>query len=273
MLTLFVKGALAQLGLPFPELNPKPEVRARDLAEYEQAMVRTLRSIRSTDRRLGSANLFWVATSREVALCLREIEAKNAQVKKAKHSIHLVLAQFFRRVDQAVRKELEKSSPGAALLAADRENTGLIDAILDDGLAFTETGVADLDVALVLRENRRYRLSADALFELQGVLAREVERRLREGDKGLLQRIARHAPGVPKEQQQTSAGALKLALNPHLMTYLLADAWKTGSHILGSSRLKAEAERTNLPDAFLEFVTVLKRFEVIADIRDRVLPV
>jgi class 3 adenylate cyclase len=273
MLTQFLKGALAQLGVPFPELNPKPEVRARDTSEYEQALVRTLRSIRSTDRRLGLANLFWLATSREVALALRELEAKNAQVKKAKPSIHLVLAQFYRRVDQTVRKEQERNSPEAVLVAGDRENFSLIDAILDDGLAFTETTVSDLDVAAVLREGRRFKLSSDAMFELQGVLAREVERRLREGDKGLQQRIARHAPGVPKEQHQTGAGTLKLALNPHLMTYLLADAWKTGSHILSSSRLKAEAERINLPDAFLEFVAVLKRFELIADIRERVLPV
>ena len=273
LLTLFLKGALAQFGVAFPELSPRAEVRARDLAEYEQALVGTLRSVRANDRRLGLLNLFWLATSREVALALREIETKNAQVKKTKYSINPLLAQFYRRADQAVRKELEKQPDPLAALTLGRENTSLVDAILDDGLAFTETGLAELDVATVLRENRRYRLSADALFEMQGILGREVERRLREGDKGLLLRIARHAPGVPKEQHQTSPGALKLALNPHVMTYLLADIWGTGALVLSSHRLKTEAERINLPDAFLEFVGVLKRFELIADLRDRVLPV
>ena len=273
LLTLFLKGALAQFGVAFPELSPRAEVRARDLAEYEQALVGTLRSVRSNDRRLGLLNLFWLATSREVALALREIETKNAQVKKTKYSINPLLAQFYRRADQSVRKELEKQPDPLAALTLGRENTSLVDAILDDGLAFTETGLAELDVATVLRENRRYRLSADALFEMQGILAREVERRLREGDKGLLLRIARHAPGVPKEQQQAGPGALKIALNPHVMTYLLADIWGTGALVLSSHRLKTEAERINLPDAFLEFVGVLKRFELIADLRDRVLPV
>lgn len=274
LLTLFLKGALAQFGVAFPELSPRAEVRARDLEEYEQALVRTLRSVRSADRRLGLVNLFWLATSREVALALREIEAKNAQVKKTKYSVHPMLAQFYRRVDQSVRKELEKqvSDPLTALTRG-RENLSLIDAILDDGLAFTETGLAELDVATVLRENRRYRLSADALLEMQGILAREVERRLREGDKGLLLRIARYAPGVPKDQHQAGPSALKLALNAHVMTYLLADMWGTGALVLSSHRLKTEAERINLPDAFLEFVGVLKRFELIADIRDRVRPV
>jgi class 3 adenylate cyclase len=274
MLAPFLKGALAQVGVAFPELSPKADVRARELAEYEQALVRTLVSVRSTDRRLGLANLFWLAISREVALGLREIEAKLPQVKKAKYQIHPLLAQFYRRVEQAVRKELDKQAPDSlGSLTRGQENPSLVDAILDDGLAFTETGIAELDVAVVLRENRRYRISSDALFELQGILAREIERRVKEGDKALAARIARHAPGVPREQQQTSPGALKLALNPHLMTYLLADVWGTGAHLLASHRLKAEAERTNLPDAFLEFVGVLKRFELIADIRDRVRPV
>lgn len=274
LLTLFLKGALAQFGVAFPELSPRAEVRARELEEYEQALVRTLRSVRSTDRRLGLANLFWLAISREVALSLREIETKNALVKKSKYGAHPLFAQFFRRVDQAVRKDLEKQpAEQVALLNRGKETTSLIDAILDDGLPFTETGIAELDVATVLRENRRYRLSADALFEIQGILAREVDRRLKEGDKGLLQRIARHASGVPKEQQQTGQGTLRLALNAHVITYLLADVWGTGSQLLASHRLKTEAERTNLADAFLEFVGVLKRFELIADIRDRVLPV
>jgi class 3 adenylate cyclase len=248
-------------------------VRAREQSEYEQALVRTLASVRSTDRRLGLANLFWLSISREVALGLRELEAKLPQVKRAKYQIHPLLAQFYRRVDQAARKELEKSPDAAGSLARGQDNPSLIDAILDDGLAFTETTVAELDVPALLRENRRYKISSDALFELQGILARDVERRAKEGDKGLQQRIARHAAGVPKEQLTTSQGALKLAFNPQVMTYLLADVWSTGSHILGSTRLKAEAERTNLADAFLEFVGVLKRFELIDDIRARVRPV
>jgi class 3 adenylate cyclase len=271
LLAPFLKGALAQVGLTFPELSPRADARARELAEYEQAMVRTLVSVRSNDRRLGLANLFWIAMSREVALALREIEAKNPQVKKAKYQIHPLLAQFYRRVEQTVKKELDKA-PEASLTRGN-ENPGLVDAILEDGLAFTELGIGDLDLAALLRENRRYRISSDALFELQGILARDVERRLQAGDKGLLQRVARHAPGVPKEQQGTAQGALRLAFNPQVLTYLLADVWGTGAQLQASHRLKTEAERTNLADAFLEFVGVLKRFELIADIRDRVRPV
>jgi class 3 adenylate cyclase len=273
-LTQFLKGALAEFGVAFPELPPKPEARLRERQEYEQTLQGAVRSLRATDRRQGLANLFWLSTSREVVLQLKELEAKNAQLKRAKYSAHALFAQFYRRVDQSVRKELEKQAPAqGALVGGGQENGSLIDALFDDGLAFTEPGIAELDVQALLRENRRFRISADAFADFQGVLTREVERRVREGDKGLLARIARHAPGVPKEQWPTSAGALKLALNAQIMAYLLGDAWGTGSHLQSSQRLRAEAERTSpgaLVDAFLEFVAVLKRFEVITDIRGRV---
>lgn len=277
LVSLFLKGALAQFGLQFAELSPRAEVRARDLEEYEAVLMRALRAIHSTDRRLGLANLFWLAHSAEVARALREIEAKALQARRTKYSIQPMLSQFYRRADQAARKELEKQAPErVAFLTGGREDTALVDAILDDGLAFTEGGVAELDVACVLRENRRYRISADAFLEIQGVLAREVERRLREGDRGLIARVARHV-GVPKEQQATPAGLLKLAFNPHVMAYLLGDAWGTGAQLTASQRLKAEAARISsagMVDAFLEFVAVLQRFELIADIRERVfLPV
>ena len=273
-LIAFLKGALVQFGVAFPELSPRAEVRARELQEYEQALAMSLRSLRKTDRRLGFANLFWLAVSREVAFGLREIEAKNAQVRKTKYSVQQLLTSFYKRIDQNVRKELEKEAPEqVTFMTGEVENAGLVDAIIDDGLAFTETTVADLDLATILTANRRYRISWEAFSDIHGVLTRELARRAREGDKALQARLQRIGAGVPRDALDTPAGASKLALYPPLMTYLLADAWNTGPQLLSSQRLKVEVEKrspSDLIDAFLEFTATLKRFELIADLRERI---
>lgn len=274
LLPHFLKTLLAQIGAEFPDVSPRADVRTRDQAEYESGLAKALRSIRATDRRMGLANLFWLAYSRDVALALRELEQRHPTVKKFKYSLHPLLPLLCRRLDQAVRRELERDSDvQLALLAGGRENTSLVDAILDDGFAFTEPSLRELDLNQVLGSNRRYRLAVDVFGEIQGILVRETERRLRESEKGLLARLARHAPGLPKEQLQTPAGVLKLALNAQVLTYLLADAWNTGARLSSSARLKAEVDRrgsADLVDAFLDVVHGLKRFELISWVRERI---
>ncbi len=105
------------------------------------------------------------------------------------------------------------------------------------------------------------------------MLVRETERRLREGDRGLLSRVARHLPGLPREQYLKPQSLVKIMMNAHVLTYLLGDAWTTGSRLLASPTVKAEAERrkpAEIIDAFLDVVTGVKRFEVVCQVRDRV---
>ena len=47
---------------------------------------------------------------------------------------------------------------------------------------------ADLDLGQFLAANKRYRIPPEVFFEIQQMLVREAERRLREGDRGLLAR-------------------------------------------------------------------------------------
>ena len=168
----------------------------RDQAEYEAAFGRLLRSVRAADRRQGLLNLFWLATSRDVAEFLRELEAKNPGVKRAKYSLHPLLSSFYRRLDQECRKG-PAGDPGTLLA---HENPSLVESVIEDGFAFTEVSASELDFNQFLAANKRYRLSAECFFEIQLVLVRETERRLREGDRGLLTRVARHLPGLPRDQ-------------------------------------------------------------------------
>src|SRR5438128_10815493 len=92
-------------------------------------------------------------------------------IKKAKYSLHPLLSSFYKRVNQSARRVVDRNCPGrVAFLAGTRENTALVDALLDDGFAFTELSISDVDFNQFLAANKRYRLSADVFFELYSIL-------------------------------------------------------------------------------------------------------
>jgi class 3 adenylate cyclase len=273
LLQRFLQGLLAQIGGD-PGARGRGDGGAKDQDEYESALARMLRSARMADRRVGLLNLCWLAHSRAVAECLRELESKNGQIRKLKYSLHPLLSSFYRRVDQATRREVEQAAPGqAAFLAGGDENTSLVDSLIEDGFAFTELSISNLDFNQYLGWNKRYRLSSDVFFEIYSILSRETERRLREGERGLLSRVARHLPGLSRAHCLTPAGAAKVMMNVHVMSYVLADAWGTGSKLMASAKIKSECERrrpSEVMDVFLDLVAGVKRFEVVSFVRDQV---
>jgi class 3 adenylate cyclase len=270
----FLGALLIQIGAVAAPVRGRPEPPEKVQADYEAALGRLLRSVRSTDRRQGLLNLFWLGHTLDAATHLRELESRAPALRKAKYSLHPLLSSFYRRVDQAARREVEQADPEQwAFLAGGAENTGLVDALIEDGFAFTEVSIQDLDFNLYLSSNKRYRLSADLFFEIYSILVRETESRMRQGDRGLLSRVSRHMPGLPKSQLQTQAGIVKVMMNTHVMTYLFGDAWNTGARLTASAKLKAEAERrapAEVLDAFLDLVAGVKRFEILSQVREAV---
>jgi class 3 adenylate cyclase len=269
-----LKAFLAELGVSFQDLSPRADVRARDRAELEAAVTVALRSIRSTDRRLGLSNLYWLALSRVVSETLGEIVERQPAAARAKAGLDPLLPTLFRRIEQGVRRDLEKNgSERVSFLRGEGENQSLTDAVLDDGLAFTEPSCAGLSVPAFLNASRRYRLSGDAFSELLGALAREVQRRLAEGERGLVNRLARHLPGFSREAKPGPEALQRYALCAPVTSYLLADGWLGGSRLSLSPKVRAELEKRpagDLVDQFLEFVSALKRFEVISRVRESI---
>jgi len=271
----FLRALLVQIGATVPPTaGGRAEPPEKVQADYEASLGRLLRSVRSTDRRQGLLNLFWLAHTLDAAEHLRDLESRAPALRKAKYSLHPLLSSFYRRVDQAARREVEQADPEQrAFLAGGPENTGLVEALIEDGFAFTEVSIQDLDFNLYLSSNKRYRLSADLFFEINSILVRETERRLRQGDRGLLSRVGRHLPGLPKSQLQTQAGVVKVMMNTHVITYLFGDAWNTGARLMSSPKLKAESERrapAEVLDAFLDLVAGVKRFEILSQVREAV---
>jgi class 3 adenylate cyclase len=255
---------LGQIGVP-----PATDTRLdpmKEQTEYELALGKILRSVRASDRRQGLLNLFWLAHSKDAAEYLREMEQKTPAVKKAKYSLHPILSSTYRRLELEARKDKNGRVLGV-------ENPTLVESIAEDGFAFTEISSGELDFNQFLKDNKRYRLPPEVFFEVQQVLVRETERRLREGDRGLLTRAARHLPGLPRDQYLKPASLIKITMNAHMLPYLLGDAWTTGTRLLSSPVVRAEAERrkpAEILDAFLDVITGAKRFELVSQVRDRI---
>ena len=260
----FLETQLGQIGA----LTLSPGDPARDYAEYEQALVRVVRSVRQVDRRQGLLNVFWLAHSRNAAEHLRGLEMRSQSLRKSKQSLFPLLQSFYRRIDQECRRP--RDGEGAIAWG---ENSSLVLSVIDDGFAFTETSADEIDLTPFLAANKRYRIPAEAFFEIQQILVREAERRLREGDRGLLARVARHLPLLPREHYLKPGSLLRIVLSGPVQTYLLGDPWATGSRLLASPPVKAEAERRRGPeilDAFLDLSVSLRRFEIVSHLRERV---
>ena len=124
-----------------------------------------------------------------------------------------------------------------------------------------------------LAGNKRYRISSEVFFEIQQVLVREAERRLREGDRGLLARMSQHLPGLPREHYLKPASLVKIVLSEPVLTYLLADPFGAGARLASSPVLRAEAQRqrgVEVFGAFVELAAGLRRFEIVSHVRGRV---
>jgi class 3 adenylate cyclase len=260
----FLEGQLGQIGA----LTLRTGDPARDFAEYEAALVRVISSVRQSDRRQGLLNLFWLTHSRDAAEHLRGLELRSQSLRKGKQSLFPLLQSFYRRIDQDCRRAREAESANAF-----SENPALAGAIIDDGFAFTEVSATDLDLGPFLASNKRFRIAPEAFYEIQQILVREAERRLREGDRGLLARLARHLPLVPREHYLKPATLVRIVLSGPVQAYLLGDPWSTGPRLVASPAIKAELERrrgAEILDAFLDLSVALRRFELVSHLRERV---
>ena len=260
----FLESQLGQIGaITLRQGDP-----ARDFSDYEAALVKVVRSVRQVDRRQGLLNLFWLAHSRDAAEYLRGLELRSQSLRKGKQSLFPLLQSFYRRIDQDCRRPRE----GEEAIASG-ENPSLVASIIDDGFAFTETTATEVDLSRFLAANKRFRIPPEAYFELQQVLVREAERRLREGDRSLLARVARHLPLLPREHYLKPGSLLRIVFSGEVLAYLLGDPWTTGPRLLASPAMKGAAERGRGPevlDAFLDLVVALRRFELVSLLRERV---
>jgi len=266
LLHRYLEALLVQIGVVPASVGGDP---ARDVADYEEALAQVLRAVRVADRRQGLLNLFWLVHSLESAGHLKELESRAVAVRRGKYSLFPILQSFYRKLDADCRRDPkgEPPAPGGA------GNPTLVHALIDDGFAFTELRAAGLDLETFLSANKRYRIASETFFEIQQILVHECERRLREGDRGLIARASRHLPGLPREHYLKPPSLLKLVLSGPVLTYLLADPFGSGARLQASPLLRGEAERRTsgeVFDSFLDLTAGLRRFEILSHVRDRI---
>ena len=246
----------------------------REQLPYERELLRLLQAARASDRRMGLLNLFWLAHSRDVADCVADLEQKGQLSAEAKRLLPSLLASFYRRVGATARKAVEEAGrEGTSVQQWSPEHERLLEALTEDGYAFVATSLEDLDLDLFVAANRRLRYSPRLFAEIEGVLMREVEARLRSGDGGLLSRVSRYLPGIPRAQMESLSSLRKMALHSQVMLYLLGDVWTTGQNLLGRPLVRdAAAQRSpaEVVGGFLDLVEGLKRFELLCHLGDRV---
>jgi class 3 adenylate cyclase len=265
LLCRYLESLLAQIGVAAVARSTDP---ARDVAQYETALKGVLRSVRVVDRRQGLLNLFWLAHSRDAAEHLRKLEPRAPALRRGKLSLFPLLQSFYQRVEQA--SQVRRGEPS---VAAEDENPALVASLIDDGFAFTEVSADQLDLSAFLASNKRYRIAPEVFFEIQQVLVREAERRLREGDRGLVARTSRYLPGLPREHYLKPASLVKIVLSEPVLTYLLADPFGAGARLTASRTLRAEVDRRSGAEpfeVFLDLAAGLRRFEILSHVRDRV---
>ncbi len=265
LLQRFLEAQLAQIGAL--TLRGATDFR-RDYSEYETALSGVARSVRQADRRQGLLNLFWLTHSRQAAEHLHMLEARSQSLRRGKQSLFPLLQSFYRRIDRECRRTQKGDD-----LAAVGENPSLVASLIEDGFAFTESSVTDLDLSHFLAMNKRYRISPEAFFDIQQILVSEADRRLREGDRALLARCARHLPRLAREHYLKPGSLLRIVMNRSVQAYLLGDPWTTAPRLLAGAALRSDAERRRGPetlDAFLDLTVGLRRFEVLSHIRSRV---
>ena len=115
LLMRYLLSLLREIGADLPGA-PRAQANGKEALEYEVTLERMMRAVRVADRRVGLVNLCWLAHSRDVAECLRELEGKYPSVKKLKYSLHPLLSSFYKRLDQVVRRDGGAGRPRARVV-------------------------------------------------------------------------------------------------------------------------------------------------------------
>ena len=128
-----------------PSRRPRPAAArtdaASDQAEYEAALARVLRSVRANDRRHGPARTCsgWPTPATWPSACAswrpRTRPCASSSTRCTRCS-----RRFYRRLDQRRRRAVEQADARAGGVPgrARRRTASLVDALLEDGFAFTE---------------------------------------------------------------------------------------------------------------------------------------
>ncbi|MBP2669972.1 MAG: Adenylate cyclase, family 3 (some protein containing domain) [candidate division NC10 bacterium] len=237
--------------------------------QFEQALEKVLAAIVEQERRLGLMNLFWLAHSKVAADVLQEFFSQQGVRLNIKYQMHPFLAGVHRNPLDRVWARF-KHQNGNALrqnLGGDF-NTTLIDCIVDDQLALTETSVGRLNFQQVLVDNnKRFRLTFPEFRDVHATFRDRLREILRRRDPRTLEWIRRWLPDVRPDAYEEERCMNRLLFNSRAVTYVLAELTDSGeaaprSAMQRSDRLPRRRWSDLVPD-YLDLIEAVKRSEAV----------
>jgi class 3 adenylate cyclase len=264
------------LGEFAPDGSEEGLARAAKEAEgrYAELLKRILVNSLLQDRRIGLVHLFWLSHSKEIAETITKLTS-SPETARLRFSIHPLLARFYETIWREACREVDSERPGQLRFAlGDSVRSSLVETIIDDQLPLTCHDVNAIDFSTILKNNSRFRISFELFSELYDLLLQEIEQRVAAEESAFIKKLERHLPTMERESYSLPAHRVKMLFNPDIRRYVLMDHWRVGAKLLGSVRLKKEAERGTEPgavlEAFDELLTAVQRFEVLSRLRDRI---
>jgi len=236
---------------------------------FEAVLETILATIVEQERRLGLMNLFWLAHSTAVAEVLQEIFSQPGIKLHIKYQMHPFLKGVHRNALERVWARF-KHRNGNALrqnLGANF-NTALIDCIIDDQLALTETSLARLNFQQILVEsNKRFRLNFSEFREIHTAFRDRLRAVLQRKDSRVVEMFHRWLPDVRPETYDEERSTIRLLFNTHVVTYLLAEFAGAAAGTFRSPVGRLErVTRRNWSDLLLDYLDLLqavKRREIV----------
>jgi len=237
--------------------------------QFEQALEKVLAAIVEQERRLGLMNLFWLAHSKVAADVLQEFFSQQGVRLNIKYQMHPFLAGVHRNPLDRVWARF-KHQNGNALrqnLGGDF-NTTLIDCIVDDQLALTETSVGRLNFQQVLVDNnKRFRLTFPEFRDVHATFRDRLREIVRRRDPRTLEWIRRWLPDVRPDAYEEERFMNRLLFNGRAVTYVLAELADSGeaaprSAMQRSDRFPRRRWSDLVPD-YLDLIEAVKRSEVV----------
>jgi class 3 adenylate cyclase len=242
--------------------------------QYEQALEKVLAATVEQERRLGLMNLFWLAHSKVVADVLQEFFSQQGVKLNIKYQMHPFLAGVHRNpLDRVWARFKHRNGNALRQNLGGDFNTALIDCIINDQLALTETHVSRLNFQQVLVDtNKRFRLAFPEFREVHATFRDRLQEILRRRDPRTLELIRRWLPDVRPDAYEEERSMNRLLFNGHAITYVLAELADGGGVRSRGERSDRRARRrwSDLVPDYLDLIEAVKRSEIVDLARQRV---
>ncbi len=241
--------------------------------DYAELLFEILRHVVISDRRQGLLNLFWLMHSREIAETIDVYFSNSPKLSHLRYQIHPLLSGLFHRLEERVFSSFNRPQEKMVRFQLGSSyNASLIHSIMDDQLPLTENDPNLFDPhRILIPENRRFRLSAEAFEEIHDILRTQLEKGVESGDQNLRKLLKEVSPGDMPGTGGDSSRLDRYLYQEPVRQYLLHDFDEVGRLMTRSKILKKEKRRYGTWGEFLQLyfdvVTCLRRMEAISYLR------